>query len=58
MVHFHRVNLQMELPTALPLIKRGLKGVAPSHVAAGTRKRVRGPLLWDALLEGEGLASS
>ena len=57
-VHFHRINLQMELPTLSPLIKRALKGVARSHVAAGTPKRVRRPISWDALLEGQGLASS
>ena len=57
-LHFHRVNLQVELPTSSPLIKRALKGVARSHVAAGTPKRVRRPISSDALLEGQGLASS
>ena len=57
-LHFHRIDLQMELPTSSPLIKRALKGVARSHVAAGTPKRVRRPISWDALLEGQGLASS
>ena len=58
MLHFHRVNLQMELPTSSPLIKRGLKGVTRSHVAAGTPKRVRRPISWLAMLEGQGLPSS
>ena len=58
MLHFHRINLQMELPTSSPLIKRALKGVTRSHVAAGTPKKVRRPISWDALLEGQGLASS
>ena len=48
----------MELPTSSPLIKRALKGVTRSHVAAGTPKRVRRPILWDSLLEGQGLALS
>ena len=46
----------MELPTSSPLIKRALKGVTRSHVAAGTPKRVRRPIAWDSLLEGQGLA--
>ena len=46
---FHRVNLKMELPTSSPLIKRALKGVAWSHVGAGTPKRVRRCISWDAL---------
>ena len=39
-------------------MKRALKGVTRSHVAAGTPKRVRRPISWDSLLEGQGLASS
>ena len=35
-LHFHRVNLHMELPTSSALIKRTLKGVARSHVATET----------------------
>ena len=57
-LHLHRVNLQIEFPTSSPVIKRVLKEIARSHVAAGTPKRVRRPILWDALLEGQGLASS
>ena len=57
-LHFHRVNLQMELPTSSPLIKRALKGVTRSHVAAGTPKRIRRPISWDTLLGGQGLVSS
>ena len=57
-LHFHRINLQLELPTSSPLIKRALKGVTRSHVAAGTPKRVRRPISWDSLLEGQGLALS
>ena len=48
----------MELPTSSPLIKRALKGVTRSHVAAGTPKRVRRPISWDSLLEGQGLTLS
>ena len=47
----------MELPTSSPLIRRALKGVERSHVAAGTPKRVRRPISWDVLLGGQGLAS-
>ena len=49
-LHFHRINLHMELPTSSPLIKRALKGVTRSHVAAGTQKecvaRFRGNNCW------------
>ena len=57
-LHFHRINLKMELPTSSPLIKRALKGVTRSRVAAGTPKKVRRPMSWDSLLEGQGLALS
>ena len=56
-LHFHRVDAQMELPTS-SLINRALKGVERSHVAAGTSKRVRRPVSWDALLGGQSLAPS
>ena len=50
-LHFHRINLHMELPTSSPLIKRALKGVTRSHVAAGTQKecvaRYRGTRCWE-----------
>ena len=39
-LHFHRVNLQRELPTSSPLIKRAQKGVARSHVAVGLQKEI------------------
>ena len=58
MLHFHRVDKQMELPTSLPLIKGALKGVARSHVAAGNPKRDRRPISWDTLLEGQCLVPS
>ena len=50
-LHFHRINLQTELPTSSQLIKRALKGVTQSHVAAGTPKkecvaRYRGTRCW------------
>ena len=48
----------MELPTSSTLIKRALKGVTRSHVAAGTPKRVRRPISRDSLLERQGLALS
>ena len=57
-LHYHRVDAQTELPTSAPLIKRALNGVARSHVAAGTPKRVRRPISWDTLLEGQCLAPS
>ena len=46
-LHFHRINVQIELPTSSPLIKSALKGVARSHAAAGTPKRVRRPISWN-----------
>ena len=57
-LHFHRVNLQMELPTSSPLIKRALKGVVRPNIAAGTPKRVRRSISWDARLGEQDLASS
>ena len=56
-LHFHRVNSQMEFPTSSSLIKRALKEVERLHVAAGTPKRVRRPISWDVLLGGQDLAS-
>ena len=56
-LHFHRVEAQMELPTSSPLIKRALNGVERSHVAAGTSKRVRRSVSWDTL-GGQNLAPS
>ena len=49
---------QVELPAFSLLIKRALKGLERSHVAAGTPKIVRRPISWDVLLGGKGLASS
>ena len=54
-LHFHRVNLQVGLPTSSALTKRALKGAARSQAAAGTPKRARCPISWDALLGGQGL---
>ena len=55
---FHRLNLKLQLPASSPLITLALQGVTRSHVAAGTPNRVRRPILWDALLGGQGLPSS
>ena len=57
-LHFHRVDAQMELPTSSPLTKRALKEVERSHVAAGTSKSVRLPVSWDTLLGRQSLAPS
>ena len=57
-LHFHRIHVQMELPTSSPLIKRDLKEAERSHVAVGTSKRVRRPLSWNTLREGQSLAPS
>ena len=57
-LHFHLVDAQMELPTSSPLIKRDLKEAERSHVAVGTSKRVRRPLSWNTLREGQSLAQS
>ena len=57
-LHFHLVDAQMELPTSSPLIKRDLKEAERSHVAVGTSKRVRRPLSWNTLREGQSLAPS
>ena len=57
-LHFHRINLQMELPTSSLLIKCALKRVGRLHVAARTPKRVRRSISWDSLLERQGLALS
>ena len=56
--HFHRVDVQVDLPTSLPLIKRALTEIAPSHVATVTPKRNCRLISWGTLLGGQGLARS
>ena len=56
--YFHRLEAGVELPTTAPVLKSALKGIARGHVAAGTPRRVRPPVSWGMLLEGEGLIPS
>ena len=56
--YFHRLEASVELPTAAPVLKSALKGIARGHVAAGTPCQVRLPVSWGMLLEGEGLIPS
>ena len=51
---FHRRDAGLELPINSSLIKRALRGMANSHVVAGTPRRVHLPTSWDVLLAGRG----
>jgi len=56
--YFHRVDHGRELPISSELVKRALQGVTRAHVRSGTRARVRHPVSWKCLLDGQGLAES
>ena len=53
--YYHRVEAQVEIIATSPLIRCALKGIARSYVEAGTRHRVRLPVTWRVLLDGESL---
>ena len=53
--YFHRTEMQVEIATTSPLIKCALRGIARSHTDQGIRHRVRLPVTWKMLLEGERL---
>lgn len=55
---FHRRDAGIELPISSSLIKRALRGMANSHIVAGTPRRVRLPISWDVLLAGRCLIPS
>ena len=55
MQYYHRVEAQVEIIATSPLIRCALKGIARSHVEAGKRHRVRLPVTWRMLLDGESL---
>ena len=57
-LHSHHVNLELELPTSSPLVKRASKVLARSHVVTGTPNTIRRPISWDALLGEKGLTLS
>ena len=52
---YHRVEAQVETIATSLLIRCALKGIARSHVEAGTRHRVRLPATWRMLLDDESL---
>ena len=56
--YFHRVKIGMELPTKSPLLERVFSGISRAHAVAGTEKRVRRPVSWEMLLDGETLIPS
>lgn len=49
---FHRMEAQVETVTSFPLIKGVLNGIARSHGASGTARRVRLPVTWGMLRDG------
>ena len=55
MQYYHRVEAQVEITATSPLIRCALKGIARSHVEAGKGHRVRLPVTWRMLLDGESL---
>ena len=56
--YFHRLNVGVELPVTAPVVQCALKGIARSHVAAGTPRRVRLPVSFGMPLTGESLVPS
>ena len=55
---FHRLHVGVELPVTAPMVQCALKGIARSHVEAGTPRRVRLPVSFSMLLTGETLVPS
>lgn len=51
--HFHRLEASVELDLSSPMLKCALRGIARNHVAMGTVRRVRLPVSWQMLLDGE-----
>ena len=51
--YYHRVKAQVEIIATSPLIRCALKGIARFHVEVGTRYRVRLPITWRMLSDGE-----
>ena len=51
--HFHRLEASVELYLSSPMLKCALRGIARNHVAMGTVRRVRLPVSWQMLLDGE-----
>ena len=47
------MGLSLEIVIKYDLIKNALKGISWSRTLAGTARRVRLPVLWEMLLEGE-----
>lgn len=56
--YFHRVERHRDLPIAAASVNRALKGVEKAHVEFGTKRRVRIPVEWEVLLEGQHLIPS
>ena len=53
--YFDRLDVGVELPVTAPVVHYALKGIARSHVEAGTPRRVRLALSFSMLLSGETL---
>ena len=56
--YFDRLDVGVELPVTAPVVHYALKGIARSHVEAGTPRRVRLPVSFSMLLTGETLVPS
>ena len=56
--YFHRVDVGIELPIRSSLFRSTLQGISRSHTLAGTRPRVRLPILWEMLIAGQELIPS
>ena len=50
--YFHRLRVGVELPVTAPVVQCALKGIARSHVSAGTPCRVRLPVSFGMILTG------
>lgn len=53
--YFHRTEVQVEIESTSPLIKCALRGIARTQVDQGIGHRVRLPVTWKMLLDGERL---
>ena len=53
--YFHRTEVQAEVDTTSPMIKSTLRGIARTRVDQGVGHRVRLPVTWKMLLNGDRL---
>lgn len=55
---FHRMQAQVEIDTASPLVNRVVRGIARSQVERGVSRRTRLPVTWSMLRDSENIVRS